>query len=197
MWASPHEEKKGQIKRASKKELLVQDRPLGGRFIDSRCIRQRVSARCRRFSLQYVTKSQWERISAAIPKTLETCKALNNLQIISTQTFMIWLYISHRVSIWYIPYMPAYMPYVKSNIIYSPKKNGHAANGIEYRLKLRHLTFKFRWSFYLLSAKNLEDNGSFMWNYTIFVLVPWLCPQYPFYLGIDNVTEDHTKCVHM
>lgn len=40
--------------------------------------------------------------------------------------------------------MPAYMPYVKSNIIYSPKKNGHAANGIEYRLKLRHLTFKFR-----------------------------------------------------
>lgn len=40
--------------------------------------------------------------------------------------------------------MPAYMPYVKSNIIYSPKKKGHAANGIEYRLKLRHLTFKFR-----------------------------------------------------
>lgn len=89
------------------------------------------------------------------------------------------------------------MPYVKSNIIYSPKKKGHAANEIEYRLKLRHLTFKFRWTFYLLSAQNLEDNGSFMWKYTIFVLVPWLCPQYPFYLGIDNVTEDHTKCVHM
>lgn len=89
------------------------------------------------------------------------------------------------------------MPNVKSDIIYSPKKKGHAANGREYRLKLRYLTFKLRWTLYLLSAKNLEDNGSFMWNYTIFVLAPWLCPQYPFYLGTDNVTEDHTRSVRM
>lgn len=40
--------------------------------------------------------------------------------------------------------MPAYMPNVKSDIIYSPKKKGHAANGREYRLKLRYLTFKLR-----------------------------------------------------
>lgn len=171
--ASFHEEIKKQMERARKKESLVQDHPFGGCFIDSRCILQRVNARYRRFCLQYVTKSQWEKISAVTPKTLETCKVLNNWQIVSTQTFMIWLYISHIISIWYISYMPAYMPYAKSGIIHSPKKKGHTANGTEYRIKLRHLTFKFRWTFYLLSAKNLEDNGPFTWNYTIFVLAPW------------------------
>lgn len=35
------------------------------------------------------------------------------------------------------------MSYVKGNIIHSPKKKDHAANGTEYRIKLRHLTFKF------------------------------------------------------
>lgn len=103
--ASFHEEIKKQMERARKKEPLVQDHPFGGCFIDSRwCILRRVNAHYRRFCLQYVTKSQWEKISAVTPKTLETCKVLNNWQIVSTQTFMMIIHITYYIYIVYILY---------------------------------------------------------------------------------------------